>query len=210
MKESKKLKSGGEDPEAPRGKSAAHTSERLIDGAWLREARNKLGYSVGNLSSQSGLAKSTISKIENNKMVPTVDLYTRLLTALDVDPQGWFRDTLPTPSKAAFVEVATASEQLSVDHPAVSHRVLLSDDDRRLSVLRQLFPPQVSDELVELKGHAGTELVYVLEGRLEVMLEDRDSVILESGDTIHFSSSLRHFYKALDDKPCEVILVWQR
>jgi len=189
----------------------ANGADRVVDGAWLRETRHKRGLSVQGLSSHSGLAKSTISKIENNKMVPTVDLYTRLLAALDVDPPGWFRDTrTEAANDARFVEVRTAAEQVAVEHPAVSHKVLLSDDHHELTVLRQFFPAAVPEELIELKGHRGTELVVVIRGRLEVMMEGRDSAILNPGDTIHFSSPIPHFYKALDNEPCEVVLVWKK
>lgn len=50
---------------------------------FLWEKRVKKGYSVRELSEISGISKSTISRIENNKVSPTIETVETLADALE-------------------------------------------------------------------------------------------------------------------------------
>ena len=43
-----------------------------------------------------------------------------------------------------------------------------------------------------------------------IYMEGRDRIVLDPEDTIHFSSSIPHFYEALDGVDREVLLIWRR
>ena len=43
-----------------------------------------------------------------------------------------------------------------------------------------------------------------------IYMEGPDRVVLDPEDTIHFPSSIPHFYEALDGVDCEVLLIWRR
>lgn len=59
--------------------------------------------------------------------------------------------------------------------------------------------PSKKREEVTLISHKGQEFSYVLEGRLELHL-DQDITVLEPGDSIYFSSTIPHGLRGLDDK----------
>ena len=50
----------------------------------------------------------------------------------------------------------------------------------------------LSDKIV----HEGQELIFVLEGSLEVLLEGRDPVVLHAGDTLSYPSMTPHQWTA--------------
>lgn len=194
-----------------RKKASAAAKDQVatsVQGAQLRKDRLARGWSVRHLAEESGLAISTISKIENNKMVPTVDLYSRLLKSLGHSPE-WFYDAGREKSKQ-FVNVLRLQDQENVHHPTVSHKILFGRNKSDVVVLRQIFPAQIADENRKLMAHAGNELVYVIRGRLQIRMHGRESIVLNPEDTIHFSSTIPHFYEALDGADCEVLLVWRR
>ena len=60
-------------------------------------------------------------------------------------------------------------------------------------------------EFGELVRHQGEELIYVLEGRVEVHTEFYDPVTLEVGESIYIDSSMGHAYVVADG--CEEALV---
>ena len=160
------------------------------------------------LAAHSGLAISTISKIENDKMVPTVELFTRLLAALQTTPGEWFFDT--TKAEEDFVHVKRAGESAIIEHPTVRREVLLGGAQHRdVLIMRMLYPadPEVTDEKI---GHAGNELVYVIRGTLEMSFRGRKRILMKPGDSLHFSSSIPHCYRSHGGEECEVMMVWRK
>ena len=59
-------------------------------------------------------------------------------------------------------------------------------------------PPREPGEL-EFNQHAGEEFIFLLEGRMEVML-GKEALVLESRDSLYFSSTIPHAMRALDGK----------
>ena len=63
-----------------------------------------------------------------------------------------------------------------------------------------------SDEPVSQNSHAGQEFNLVLEGKLQLKINDKN-LILEEGDSIYFDSGLPHGMKALNGKPVKFLAV---
>ena len=66
------------------GNSRAQVAERV------REIRRKKGLTIKDVATRSGLAISTVSKIERNLMAPTYDRFSRLADGLGVDVSELF------------------------------------------------------------------------------------------------------------------------
>jgi len=72
-----------EGPAAVRDLRALQLRYRLINQ--LIERRHALHWSQKELAEHSGIAQSEISKIERGRKSPTMDTYSRLATALQID-----------------------------------------------------------------------------------------------------------------------------
>jgi DNA-binding XRE family transcriptional regulator len=72
-----------EGPAAVRDLRALQLKYRLINQ--LIERRHSLRWSQKELAEHSGIAQSEISKIERGRKSPTMDTYSRLATALQLD-----------------------------------------------------------------------------------------------------------------------------
>ena len=66
------------------GNGRAQVAERV------REIRRKKGLTIKDVATRSGLAISTVSKIERNLMAPTYDRFSRLADGLGVDVSELF------------------------------------------------------------------------------------------------------------------------
>lgn len=64
------------------------------------------------------------------------------------------------------------------------------------------------DKLTEkhLNMHPGQEFNMILEGRMMLMINEKE-LILEEGDSIYFDSTLPHAMKALDGKPVKFLAI---
>lgn len=66
--------------------------------------------------------------------------------------------------------------------------------------------PRSDDDHVPLHSHAGQELDFILQGKLEITIRG-NNLVLNEGDCIYFDSSHPHGMKALDNKPVKFIAV---
>ena len=63
------------------------------------------------------------------------------------------------------------------------------------------------EEFGEFNRHPGEELVYVIEGELELYTSLYLPVSLKKGDSIYFDSTMGHAYVAVGSEPCRLLFV---
>jgi quercetin dioxygenase-like cupin family protein len=64
----------------------------------------------------------------------------------------------------------------------------------------------LSQEKAKPHQHAGVELLYVIHGKLEMVI-GAEAHTLNAGDSIYFDSSQRHTYRRLGKHPCSAVIV---
>ncbi|EDT87304.1 XRE family transcriptional regulator [Clostridium botulinum] len=68
-------------------------------GEKIRSIRKKKGYSILQIKELTGLSKSTISELENDKSSPTAETLQKIATALNVHVSDFFNDSKETLSE---------------------------------------------------------------------------------------------------------------
>jgi hypothetical protein len=63
------------------------------------------------------------------------------------------------------------------------------------------------EEFGEFMHHPGEEFVYVVAGALELHTDSYAPVLLQTGESIYFESSMGHAYVAHGDTPCRFLCV---
>jgi quercetin dioxygenase-like cupin family protein len=63
-----------------------------------------------------------------------------------------------------------------------------------------------NEEVMALNSHDGEEFIYVLEGRLALLIVDKE-LILNPGDSLYFHSFNPHGMKALDNNPVKFLAI---
>ena len=172
----------------------------------VRESRLQLGWTVGQLAARSGISKGMLSKIENAQAAPSLATLARLSDALQVPVTAFFRG-LNEEQDVLFVK---AGKGVEIEHK-------WSGSGRRyhgLGVMRApnnaLEPVLVTlterGESFPLYQHAGTELIYLLAGRLEYGYGSA-RYLLESGDALQFIGAVPHGPVALVELPVQFLSV---
>ncbi len=147
------------------------------------------------LAEQSGVATSTIQKVETGQMVPTVAVLMKIARGLGRRPSELISD------EPADAEVAHLRAK---QHYAMGSR-------RNLRVVRlsgDVFEPEIEVWRVILQpGYGsgrgtfsigGEEVVVCEEGTLEVMVGG-ETFELQAGDSLHFKASLPHGWRNAGD-----------
>ncbi|MFE3193729.1 helix-turn-helix domain-containing protein [Nocardia sp. NPDC059240] len=178
-------------PEAPTGVEL----ERVI-GKQVRALRAASGLSVGDMAARVGISKAMLSKIENAQTSCSLSTLARLAAGLDVPVTSLFRGADST-REAVFTTAGHGAVIVGRGTRVGHHYELLGalrGQHKRLEPV--LVTLTEASETFPLFQHAGTELLYMLEGVMvyghgdsEYTLRPGDSLLLD-GEGAHGPSEL--------------------
>lgn len=177
-------------------------------GEKIRYYREKAGFTAKLLAEKIGMSPSTISKIENNKNDPSLDLLQKISSALDVPMGQLFIEEEKNGTaveNGVQVQVVRKDERKIIILPNsdIEYRLLSpSFQGRSELALMEINPGQSSGEHKSHPG--GEEITFVLEGELRITI-DSVEYVLQEGDSITFDSKLDHYYENASDKKTVVI-----
>lgn len=178
-------------------------SQAFDVGRKLKTLRKENELTLKELSCKSGVSTTQISEIERGLTSPTIVTLMKLISALGQETSIFFEK-----DESRKVSLVRKSERpLIVDQKNKVYIESLTTGivDSKLKVI--ITRPQPGHE--NIPGgyrHAGEELIYVIKGRLQVILEGR-SYILEAGDSIHFRGEINHKIKNTTDDEVELLAV---
>lgn len=179
-----------------------HFSEpttRPLLGACLKAARQVRGLTLKAVAERTGMALSTLSKVENHQMSLTYDKLLQLCAGLDMEIAELFHraDATPFPREVftARRSVCRAGQGHEVRTPFYSYLYQSTDllGKRMVPIMAEVAARSL-EEFGPLMRHAGEEYFLVLDGRIAVHTEFYAVEILEVGDSIYLDSNMGHAY----------------
>ena len=173
---------------------------RYLIGPKLRVLRLHRSMGLLQLGERTGLSPSLLSRIENNKHLPTVATLLRIALVFNVTLDHFFRNE----HRQRVISITRSEErqQAVAGDPAGKDGCLLSKLD--LGPGERKFHPYLAEFLpgrrVRPHAHEGFEFIYILGGTLGLLIGTEES-IFRPGDSIYFDSNLRHTYRGLARRP---------
>lgn len=190
------------------GDQPQHDHEDAFNfGARLRAFRRARGWSLERAAEAVGVPGSTLSRIENRKMSPTLDLIQKIVRAMDLHPYDVLgRDGAS--GSAGSVSVTRKGREEYTELPNILYAPLHPDSEASgmRPILVTLFARSVK-EYGGLTAHAGDEFFYVMAGAVELHLEGRAPERLDAGDSILFDSHIPHAYVSVGDAQAKLLIV---
>jgi transcriptional regulator with XRE-family HTH domain len=186
------------------------TASRPSLGESVRAARQGQGLTLKEVSQRSGLAISTLSKVENGQMSLTYDKLLALSAGLRINVATLFE----TPTLAGHRPTATRrsvsrqgqGRHLRTDWYDYLYQFTDLARKRMIPIMAELHA-RTLEEFGALIRHSGEEYCYVLEGRVEVHTEFYAPDVLEPGDGIYLDSTMGHAYLNVGEGPARAIVV---
>jgi transcriptional regulator with XRE-family HTH domain len=163
-------------------------------GPRLRALRQQQGVTLADLASTTGISVSTLSRLESGQRRPTLELLLPLARAYAV----------PLDELVGVPPIGDPRVHL---RPVTRHgmtMVPLSSHADGLQAYKLVIPPDRSWEPTDLKTHDGYEWVYVLRGRLRMIVGQHD-LVLAAGEAAEFDTRVPHWFGSADDEPVEVL-----
>jgi transcriptional regulator with XRE-family HTH domain len=177
-------------------------------GVCLRAARQARGLTLKQVAERTGMALSTLSKVENNQMSLTYDKLLQLTSGLKMEIAELFS---PAASRAAPAPIVTARRSISragqgqvIDTPFYTYNYQCTDlIGKRMVPIMAEVRARTLEEFGPLLRHAGEEYFLVTSGRISLHTEFYAPEILEAGDGVYLDSTMGHAYLNAGEAPAK-------
>ena len=177
-------------------------------GPKLRALRLKKSMGLVELGKHTGLSPALLSKLERDKLYPTLPTLLRIALVFSVGLDYFFTDE----RKRHVVSVVRKDERIKLpDRPGAAEIAYyfesldFKSNERRTNAYLAEFEPIAEDKL-KPHQHPGSEFLHVMKGKLGLRI-GMDDYELDAGDSIYFDPSVPHTYRRAGKQPCQAMIV---
>ena len=172
-------------------------------GLKLRSLRNKKHLTLSRLAAETGLSTALLSKLETDRMIPTLPTLATITRVYGVGMSYFFsepsRHTLSITRKAHFQSEGRGPEPFRITPLNAS-----TEDPRLLAQMSEFVPGGVGSSVDCFRESSG--VIYVLEGRLQLEAGGLEE-ILDAGDCACIESDMTLTWSAAGKNRCRILAV---
>jgi transcriptional regulator with XRE-family HTH domain len=179
---------------------------RFAIGTRLRHARLMRGSKMKDIADAAGCSESLVSKIENNKLNPSLQVLNKLCSVLKIDLADLFNsqnEDYPVVTRAGQRTVIEM-DPLRRGHGILMERVIPYAKGHLLQSNIHVVAPGGSS--FGLISHEGEEVGYLIAGEIELFVGDK-AYQLSAGDTFCFRSEVGHGYSNRSTAEARILFV---
>jgi len=166
-------------------------------GRRLKQLRQQRRITLTALAGTTGISKSTLSRLETGQRRPTLELLLALSKAYRV----------PLDDLVAAPEVGDPRIRLKAGRVKGRIVIPLTRQPEGTQAWKIIIP--ASKTRPEPRAHDGHEWIYVLSGRMRLLLGDKDWV-LGPGEVAEFDTQVPHWFGSTGDSPAEILSIFSR
>lgn len=188
--------------------SGKHAELEPLDlGARVRQLRKARNWTLEQAATQAGLARSTLSKIENGQMSPTYDALKKLAIGLEISVPQLF--TQPQRGQVIGRMAVTRMGEGAAHPTATYEHELLAEKLTKKQMLpyRARVRARSMDEFDGWVRHDGEEFLYVLTGVVQLYTEFYEPVEMRRGDSAYYDGSMGHNVISVSDEDATILWV---
>ncbi len=161
-------------------------------GQRVRELRRELGLTLEQASKQAGLARSTLSKIENGQMSPTYEALKKLASGLQISVPQLFT---PPEKEQVNGRMSLTREGEGAAHVTATYEHTLMAESltkKKMLPYRARIRARAMEEFDGWVRHDGEEFLYVLTGVVTLYTEFYEPIEMRRGDSAYYDASMGH------------------
>ena len=182
---------------APAAASAQRTNRSDI-APRLAQLRHKLGLTLAEVASHTGVSVSFLSSLERGYSSASIATLQKLARLYGTNVLSFFAD-----KDNSHRLVRARDRKVLQPNAGVEMDLLASGNKIMEPHLFRIAPGAGSGGSY---SHEGEEFIFVLRGKLEVWLDEVERYVLDPGDSLYFESTQAHRWQNLSNK--ETSLLW--
>ena len=181
--------------------------EPLELGTRVRELRKARAWTLEQAATHAGLARSTLSKIENGQMSPTYDALKKLATGLGISVPQLFtppqRDQINGRMAVTKSGAGTAHATVTYEHELLAETL----SKKTMLPYRARVRARSMDEFDGWVRHDGEEFLYVLTGVVRLYTEFYEPVEMRRGDSAYYDAAMGHNVVSVSEEDATILWV---
>ena len=161
-------------------------------GLRVRELRKARSWTLEQAAKHAGLARSTLSKIENGQMSPTYDALKKLAVGLEISIPQLFTQPVKDQINGRLSVTKSGEGQ---NHVTVTyeHELLANTlSKKQMLPYRAVVRARSMDEFDGWVRHDGEEFLYILTGVVSLITEFYEPIEMRRGDSAYYDASMGH------------------
>ena len=167
-------------------------------GPRLRALRAQREITLSELSATTGISVSTLSRLESGQRRPNLELLLPLARAYEV-PLDELVGAPPTGDPRVHMRPIATGWGATI--------IPLTRRAGGVQAYKHIIPG--TKAVPAPKTHEGYEWMYVLDGRLRLVLGDQD-LVLVAGEAAEFDTRVPHWFGSADSRPVEILSLFGR
>ncbi len=180
--------------------------EPLKLGQRIKEIRSQLGITLEEASQRTGLARSTLSKIENEQISPTFQAMQKLAAGLSINMPQLFE---PPVKKQASGRRDITTKGAGKPHPTPTyeHELLATQlSNKRMLPFKSRVRARAFEEYQDWVRHDGEEFLLILEGSVQFYSEFYEPLAMEEGDSVYYDANMGHMLVSTSEQ--DALILW--
>ncbi len=167
-------------------------AEPLNLGQRVRDIRKARKWTLERAAKQAGLARSTLSKIENGQMSPTYEALKKLATGLEISIPQLFtqpqRDRISGRMSVTKVGEGAHHATTTYEHELLGEALT----KKHMLPYRTRIRARSAEEFDGWVRHDGEEFLYVLTGVVRLYTEFYEPIEMRRGDSAYYDATMGH------------------
>ncbi|MEY8830774.1 helix-turn-helix domain-containing protein [Sedimentitalea sp. XS_ASV28] len=181
--------------------------EPLDLGMRVRELRKAQDLTLEQAAQHAGLARSTLSKIENGQMSPTYDALKKLAVGLRISVPQLF--TAPrngqVNGRMAVTRIGEGTEHATATY---EHELLAETlTKKQMLPYRARVRARSMEEFDGWVRHDGEEFMYVLTGVVRLYTEFYEPIEMRRGDSAYYDAAMGHNVVSVSEDDATILWV---
>ena len=163
----------------------------------LRQIRERRDLTITDVAHKTGISKSTLSRLETGQRRPTLELLLPLAAVYRV----------PLDELVGAPDVGDPRVRLRPRQVNGRTVLPLTGNPNGVQAWKIVIP--TSQSTPKIRVHEGSEWLYVLAGRMRLIIGD-DDLVLGVGEVAEFDTATPHWFGSTGEGPAEVLSVFGR
>jgi transcriptional regulator with XRE-family HTH domain len=166
-------------------------------GPRLRQLRKRRGLTLADLAAATGISESTLSRLESGRRRPNLELLLPLARA----------HGMPLEELIGAPDTGDPRVHLRPIQRGGMTYIRLTRRAGGTQAYKLIIPAATAAAKPDPQSHEGYEWIYVLDGRLRLVLGGQD-LILAAGEAAEFDTHVPHWLGAVGSAPVELLTLF--
>lgn len=190
-----------------RGDDEPSVVEPLNLAQRVRSLRKERNWTLEQAARRAGLARSTLSKIENGQMSPTYEALKKLAEGLNISIPQLFSPPAE-PRVNGRMAVTRAGEGQALITTTYEHELLANTMKKKAMLpYRTRVRARSMEDFGDWVRHGGEEFLLVLTGVIRLFTEFYEPVDLKRGESAYYDASMGHNVISVSDDDATILWI---